>query len=201
MDKVCLKQQRASANMSEEKKPEDKEKGEKKEDKRDQTPPAGGRDFSRPRGVANLITVRYLDQEDVHHTSALSSYELCNEAETEKGRLRRLACNIERKEKGGRKADIGAVCDPGATASLLSKKRADELNCHQRDANGIVITTANGAALDVSGQSEIWLNTKSGKRKLVHIYICADLAQDMVLSADDCEALGLLPRHWPNHEV
>ena len=145
--------------------------------------------------------MQYLDQEDVHHTSALSSYELCNEAETEKGRLRRLICNIERKEKGGRKADIGAGCDPGATASLLSKKRADELNCHQRDANGIVITTANGAALDVRGQSEIWLNTKSGKRRLVHIYICADLAQDMLLSADDCEALGLLPRHWPNHEV
>ena len=92
-----------------------------------------------------------MDQEDVHHTSALSSYELCNEAETEKGRLRRLACNIERKEKGGRKADIGAVCDPGATASLLSKKRADELNCHQRDANRIVIKTANRAALDVRG--------------------------------------------------
>ena len=36
---------------------------------------------------------------------------------------------------------------------------------------------------------------------MVHIYICADLAQDMLLSADDCEALGLLPRHWPNHEV
>ena len=120
------------------------------------------------------------------------------EAETEKGRLRRLACNIERKEKGGRKADIGAVCDPGAMASLLSKKRADELNCHQREANGIVITTANGAALDVRGQSEIWLNTKSGKRRLVHVYICTDLSQDMLVSADDCEALGLLPRHWPS---
>ena len=201
VDKVCLKQQRANANVSEEKKPEDKEKGEeKKEEKRNQTPPAGGRDFSRPRGTANLITVRYLDQEDVHHTSALSSYELCNEAEDEKGRLRRLACKIERKEKGGGKADIGAVCDPGATASLLSKKRADELNCHQREANGIVITTANGAALDVRGQSEIWLNTKSGKRRLVHVYICADLSQDMLVSADDCEALGLLPRHWPNHD-
>ena len=201
VDKVCLKKQRANANVSEEKKLEEKDKGEdKKEEKRNQTPPAGGRDFSRPRGQANLITVRYLDQEDVHHTSALSSYELCNEAEAEKGRLRRLACNIERKEKGGGKADIGAVCDPGATASLLSKKRADELNCHQREANGIVITTANGAALDVRGQSEIWLNTKSGKRRLVHVYICADLSQDMLVSADDCEALGLLPRHWPNHD-
>ena len=95
--------------------------------------------------------MRYLDQEDVHHTSALSSYELCNEADAEKGRLRRLACNIERKEKGGGKAEIGAVCDPGATASLLSQKRAEELNCQQREARGIVITTANGAALDVRG--------------------------------------------------
>ena len=74
------------------------------------------------------------------------------------------------------------------------------MSCNQRNANGIVITTANGAALDVSGQSEIWLSTRSGKRKLVHIYICNDLAQDLLLSADDCEALGLLPRHWPNHE-
>ena len=40
----------------------------------------------------------------------------------EKGRLRRLACTIERKEKGGGHAEIGAVCDPGATASLLSLK-------------------------------------------------------------------------------
>ena len=81
--------------------------------------------------------MRYLDQEDVHHTSALSSYELCNEAETEKGRLRRLACNIERKEKGGRKADIGAVCDPGATASLLSKKTESVKinNCTNEEGN------------------------------------------------------------------
>ena len=201
VDKVCLKKQRANANVSEETKTEEKDKGEdKKDEKRNQTPPAGGQDFSRPRGQANLITVRYLDQEDVHHTSALSSYELCNEADAEKGRLRRLACNIERKEKGGGKAEIGAVCDPGATASLLSQKRAEELNCQQREARGIVITTANGAALDVRGQSEIWLNTKSGKRRLVHVYICADLSQDMLVSADDCEALGLLPRHWPNHD-
>ena len=49
MDKVCLKKQRANANVSEEKKPEEKDKGEdKKEEKRNQTPPAGGRDFSRP---------------------------------------------------------------------------------------------------------------------------------------------------------
>ncbi len=200
VDKVCLKKKRETANVSEEKKPEDKEKGEKpKEGKRELTPPAGGRDFSRPRGAANLVTVHYLDQENVHHKSALSSYELCNEAETGKGRLRRLACAIERKEKGGRRTDIGAVCDPGATASLLSKERADELSCNERDAEGIVITTANGAALDVSGQSEIWLSTKSGKRKLVHVYVCNDLAHDLLLSADDCESLGLLPRNWPNH--
>ena len=104
--------------MSEETKTEEKDKGEdKKDEKRNQTPPAGGQDFSRPQGQANLIMVRYLDQEDVHHTSTLSSYELCNKADTEKGRLRRLACNIERKEKGGGKAEIGAVCDPGAMAS------------------------------------------------------------------------------------
>ena len=200
VDKVCLKKKRESANVSEEKKPEDKEKGEKpKEGKRELTPPAGGRDFSRPRGAANLVTVHYLDQENVHHKSALSSYELCNEAETGKGRLRRLACAIERKEKGGRRTDIGAVCDPGATASLLSKERADELSCNERDANGIVITTTNGAALDVSGQSELWLTTKSGHRKLVHVYVCNDLAHDLLLSADDCESLGLLPRNWPNH--
>ena len=34
----------------------------------------------------------------------------------------------------------------------------------------------------------------------MHVYICADLSQDMLVSADDCEALGLLPRHWPNHD-
>ena len=55
VDKVCLKQQRASANVSEEKKSEDKEKGEeKKEEKHNQTPPAGGRDFSRARGTAKI---------------------------------------------------------------------------------------------------------------------------------------------------
>ena len=155
VDKVCLKKKRETANVSEETKTsEEKDKGEdKKDDKRNQTPPVGG-DFSRPR-QANLITVRYLDQEDVHHTSALSSYELCNKAESEKGRLRRLACRIERKEKGGGHAEIGAVCDPGATASLLSLKRAEELNFQQREARGIVISTANGASLDVRGQSEI----------------------------------------------
>ena len=144
--------------------------------------------------------MRYLDQEDVHHTSALSSYELCNKADSEKGRLRRLACRIERKEKGGGSAEIGAVCDPGATASLLSLKRVEELNCQQREARGIIISTANGASLDVRGQSEIWLSTKSGKRRMVHVFICSDLSQDMLVSADDCEALGLLPRHWPNHD-
>ena len=78
---------------------EEKDKGEdKKDDKRNQTPPAGGRDFSQPQ-QANLITMRYLDQEDVHHTSALSSYELCNKAESEKGRLRRLTCTIEKKRR------------------------------------------------------------------------------------------------------
>ena len=40
---------------------EEKDKGEdKKDDKRNQTPPVGGRDFSQPR-QANLIMVRYLD--------------------------------------------------------------------------------------------------------------------------------------------
>ena len=35
---------------------------------------------------------------------------------------------------------------------------------------------------------------------MVHVFICADLSQDMLVSADNCKALGLLPRHWPNHE-
>ena len=35
---------------------------------------------------------------------------------------------------------------------------------------------------------------------MVHVFICSDLSQDMLVSADDCEALGLLPRHWPNHD-
>ena len=78
--------------------------------------------------------------------------------------------------------------------------RAEELNCQQREARGIVISTANGASLDVRGQCKIWLSTKSGKRRMVHVFICSDLSQDMLVSADDCEALGLLPRHWPNHE-
>ena len=50
VDKVCLKKKRETANVSEETKTsEEKDKGEdKKDDKRNQTPPAGGRDFSRP---------------------------------------------------------------------------------------------------------------------------------------------------------
>ena len=194
VEKVCLSKRRATANVSEETPTTE----EKKEDKRNQTPPNGAQDFSCPR-QANLITVKYLDEKDVHHTSALSSYELCNEAESVKGRLRRLACMIERK-KGGGNAQIAAVCDPGATASLLSLSRAEELDCQQREAEGIVISTANGASLDIHSQCEIWLNTKSGKRRLVHVFICADLSQDMLVSVDDCEALGLLPKGWPNHE-
>ena len=104
----------------------------------------------------------------------------------------------KKREEG--EAQIGAVCDPGETASLLSLSRAEELNCQQREARGIVISTANGASLDVRGQCKIWLSTKSGKRRMVHVFICSNLSQDMLVSADDCEALGLLPRHWPNHE-
>ena len=49
VDKVCLKKQRVNANVSEETKTEEKDKGEdKKDEKRNQTPPAGGRDFSCP---------------------------------------------------------------------------------------------------------------------------------------------------------
>ena len=196
MDKVCLTKRRETANVSEEMTTkDDKGESEKKEEKRNQTPPSGARDFSRGH-QANLITVRYLDEEDVHHTSALSSYELCNEAEQTKGRLRRLVCTIERKEKGGGKAQIAAVCDPGATASLLSLSRAEELDCQQREAKEIVISTANGASLDVCSQCELWLNTKSGKRRLVHVFVCSDLSQNMLVSVDDCEALGLLPRNW-----
>ena len=47
---------------------EEKEENEKEKDKRNQTPPSGARDFSRGR-QANLVTVKYLDEEDVHHTS------------------------------------------------------------------------------------------------------------------------------------
>ena len=43
------------------------------------------------------------------------------------------------------------------------------------------------------------MNTNNQKRRLVHVYMVADLSQDMLISADDCEALGLLPRNWPNH--
>ena len=135
VEKVCLSKRRATANVSEETTTMEDKGEEKKEDKRNQTPPSGARDFSRGR-QANLITVKYLDEKDVHHTSALSSYELCNEAESVKGRLRRLTCMIERKEKGGGNAQIAAVCDPGATASLLSLSRAEELDCQQREARG-----------------------------------------------------------------
>ena len=43
------------------------------------------------------------------------------------------------------------------------------------------------------------MNTNSQKRRLVHVFVVADLSQDMLVSADDCKALGLLPRNWPNH--
>ena len=183
--------------MSEEVKTE--EKGEKeKVEKRSQTPPSGARDFSRGR-QANLVTIKYLDEEDVHHTSTLSSYQLCNGADSVRGKLRRLSCRIERKERGRAAVQIAAVCNPGATASLLSLSKANNLNCQQRESRGIVISTADGASLDVRSQCEIWMNTNNQKRKLVHVYVVADLSQDMLISADDCEALGLLPRNWPNH--
>ena len=199
VEKVCLTKRRASANMSEEAKTEEKgekENGEK--EKRSQTPPNGVRDFSRG-CQANLVTVKYLDEEDVHHTSALLSYQLCNAAYSVRGKLRRLSCKIERKERGGAAVQIVAVCDPGATASLLSLSKANNLDCQQREARGIVISTANGASLDVRSQCEIWMNTNNQKRRLVHVYVVADLSQDMLISADDCEALGLLLRNWPNH--
>ena len=198
VEKVCLKKRRASANVSEETTTEEKGEKEKEKDKRSQTPPSGARDFSCGRH-SNLVTVKYLDEENVHHTSALSSYQLCNEADLVRGRLRRLACKIKRKERGGAAVQIAAVCDPGATASLLSLSKARELDCQQREARGIIISTANGASLDVRSQCDIWINTNSQKRRLVHIYVVADLSQDMLVSADDCEALGLLPRNWPNH--
>ena len=198
VEKVCLTKRRASAKVSEETTIEDKGEKEKEKDKRSQTPPSGARDFSRG-PQANLVTVKYLDEEDVHHTSTLSSYQLCNETDSVRGRLRRLACKIERKERGGAAVQIAAVCDPGATASLLSLSKARELNCQQREARGIVISTANGASLDVRSQCEIWMNTNSQKRRLVHLYVVVDLSQDMLVSSYDCEALGLLPRNWPNH--
>ena len=55
------------------------------------------------------------------HSSALSSYQLIstnNTTDTVKGKLRRIACQLERKERG-KLVWIDAVTDPGATASML----------------------------------------------------------------------------------
>ena len=201
---VCIKKKRQeSANMAESK-PEKKEEKEKVgEDRRGGTPPAGGRDFSRVR-QANLVTVTYLkDERNVSHKLALSSYQLVatnNATDSVKVKLRNLACTLERKEKGGKVLRIDAVTDPGATASLLSWNNEKALQCNVWEAVDVCISTANGASLDLRGQTDIWLATHSGK-KLIHCYVVGDLAQELLVSMDDCELLGLLPKNWPNQDL
>ena len=189
--------------MLETKVEKDEEKEKDGEDRRGSTPPAGGRDFSRVR-QANLVTVTYLkDERNVCHTSALSSYQLVstnNTTDSVRGKLRKLVCTLERKEKGGKAMRIDAVTDPGATASLLSLENARKMQCNVREAVDVCISTENGASLDLKGQTDIWLQTHSG-RKLIHCYVVGDLAQDKLVCKDDCKLLGLLPKNWPNQDL
>ena len=92
------------------------------------------------------------------------------------------------------------VCDPGATASMLSLENAEKINCNVRSAPGVSITTANGAALDLHGQTDVLVQTHVGK-KLIHAFVVANLAQEILISVDDCEHMELLPKAWPNHEL
>ena len=152
------------------------------------TPHAGSLDFSWVRQQANLVTVTYLkDERNVSRTSALSFYQLVstkNTTDSVKGKLRKLACTLERKEKGGKLLWIDAVTDPGATASLLSWNNAKELQSNVREAVDVCISTAKGASLDLRGQTDIWLKTHSGK-KLIHCYVVGDLAQELLVCTDD----------------
>ena len=137
---------------------------------------------------------------NVDHSSALSSYQLIssnNTVDYVRGKLHRIACQLERKEKGARFVWIDAVTNPGATVSMLSLDNAEKMQCNVRPAPGVRITMANGAALDMRGQTDMWIQTHVGK-KLTHMFVMADLAQDLLISADDCELMELLQKNWPN---
>ena len=69
-----------------------------------------------------------------------------------------------------------------------------------KKATGVRITTANGAELDLKGQTDIWIQTHIGK-KLIHTYMVGDLAEDLLICTDDCELMELLPKNWLNQNL
>ena len=86
----------------------------------------------------------------------------------------RIACQLERKEKGAKYVSIDAATDPGATASMLSLENVEKLQCNVRHTPGVRITTANGAVLDLWGQTDIW----------IHTFVVTDLTQPFLVCAD-----------------
>ena len=134
---VCVKKLRAEANVTEVKELKEEESKEKTVGT---TQTAGRRDFSKHREhTGNLVTVHYLSD-----VSALSSYQLISSNSAEesgRGQLRRIACQLERKEKGAKFVRMEAVTDPGAITLMLSLENAEKMQCNVRPAPVVRITS------------------------------------------------------------
>ena len=63
---------------------------------------------------------------------------------------------------------------------------------------GVTITGAGGEQLSVAGQSDIFFSIFDKTPVRLHLLICEDLNEDILMSADHLEVLGLILEEWPH---
>ena len=139
----------------------------------------------------NRVSIKFR-QMDVKN----QSFKVNSSFSSTNGSLRTMIAKMS-SARTGKTSKERITLDMGATCSIKKLSIAKKLHLDVRPAPGVTITGAGGEDLKVASQTDVFFSVFNNSPMRLHLFVCDDLKEDVLISADHLEALGLIPQQWP----
>ena len=101
--------------------------------------------------------------------------------------------------KGALHNVVWALCDTGASVSILSGETARRLNVTLEKTTPTVIklASADDREIPMLGEAEVWVRSNNQYRRKIRVAIVDGLDEQLIVGFDHLKMLGFLPSDWP----
>ena len=165
--------------------------------------PAGGKRSPTPAAAAlksnsatikhtlNRVSVKFRQMEVKNQ-----SFKVNSSLSSANGSLRTMIAKMS-SARTGKTSKERITLNTGMTCSITKLSIAKKLHLDIHPAPGVTITGAGGEDLKVAGQTDVFFSVFNNSPMRLHLFFCDNIKEDVFISADHLEALGLIPQQWP----
>ncbi len=150
------------------------------------------------RPKTQLRCIEYVESSD---SEELVSTVTCQQAKMQYGRSSKPTPKIKMKflpmTEPAKNFTLNATPDTGATRTVIAKDALLQYKIKYKPAT-INLYAANGNQMNCEGQVELQTACSDGKMHTIYAIVSSDIQNDILLSWHDCQAVGIIPKNFPN---